>query len=151
VPPSFLIEEMLHRNALFCIAHAEAMPEVSIEEPQLLDLGDGLKALDVVVRNKRAIPTRTAQAAKRRIGLMDSISLEGKDVEVLAAGVRGDRFRPDRIELAEREPAVLRLEQGIPGRGEVRVRFYLRGEGRRATLWWRGEKARDARRDVPLD
>jgi hypothetical protein len=151
VPPSFLIEEMLHRNALFCIAHAEAMPEVSIEEPQLLDLGDGLKALDVVVRNKRAIPTRTAQAAKRRIGLMDSISLEGEDVEVLAAGVRGDRFRPDRIELAEREPAVLRLEQGIPGRGEVRVRFYLRGEGRRATIWWRGEKARDARRDVPLD
>jgi hypothetical protein len=33
----------------------------------------------------------------------------------------------------------------------VRVRFYLRGEGRRATIWWRGEKARDARRDVPLD
>jgi len=151
VPPSFLVEEMLHRNALFCIAHAAAMPEVSIEEPQLLDLGDGLKALDVVVRNKRAIPTRTAQAAKHKLGLMDSISLEGKDVEVLAAGVRGDRFRPDRIELAEREPAVLRLEQGVPGRGEVRVRFYLRGEGRRATIRWRGEKGRDARRDVPLD
>ena len=151
VPPSFLIEEMLHRNALFCIAHAAAMPEVSIEEPQMLDLGDGLKALDIVVRNKRAIPTRTAQAKKHKLGLMDTISLEGKGVEVLAAGVRGDRFRPDRIELAERDPAVLRLEQGIPGRGEVRVRFYLRGEGRRAAIWWRGEKGRDVRREVPLD
>lgn len=151
VPPSFLVEEMVHRNALFCIAHAAAMPEVSIEEPQLVDLGDGVKALDVVVRNKRAIPTRTAQAAAKRIGAMDVVSLEGKDVEVLASGVRSDRFRPDRIDLVEREPALVRLEEGVPGRGEVRLRFFLRGEGRKVVVAWKGEKARAVRREIPID
>ena len=151
VPPSFLIEEMLHRNALFCVAHAAAMPEITIEEPQLVDLGDGVKALDITVRNLRAIPTRTAQAAVKKLGALDVVSLEGKNVEVLAAGVRSDRFRPDRIELVERDPARVRLERGIPSRGEVRLRYFLRGEGRNVTVTWQGDKAKRVRRDIPID
>jgi hypothetical protein len=151
VPPSFLIEEMLHRNALFCVAHAAAMPEITLEEPQLVDLGDGVKALDITVRNLRAIPTRTAQAAVKKLGALDMVSVEGKDVEVLAAGVRSDRFRPDRIELVERDPARVRLERGIPSRGEVRLRYFLRGEGRNVTVTWQGDKAKRVRRDIPID
>ncbi|HKX45945.1 MAG TPA: M14 family metallopeptidase, partial [Planctomycetota bacterium] len=107
VPPSFLIEEMLHRNALFCLRHAEAMPEVAIDEPVVEDLGDGVFAVDVVLRNRRAIPTRTALAADKRIGRPDVITLAGEGLEVLAAGDRGDRFRPERLELVEREPGRL--------------------------------------------
>ena len=131
VPPSFLIEEMIHRNALFCVRHAAAMPRVSIEEPTVVDLGEGLKAVDVVFRNHNLIPTRTAHAAARRIGEPDAFTCTGRRVEVLAGGFRTDRFRPERIELAEREPARLLREQGIPGRGEE------------LTIGYEGEKARD--------
>jgi hypothetical protein len=142
VPPTFLIEEMLHRNALFCLAHARAMPQVAIEGATVTDLGNGLRAVDVVFANRRAIPTRTAQAALKKIGALDLFTCTGKDVEVLAGGFRQDRWRPERIELAERDPGRLVSEQGIPGRGEVRVRWIVRG-GDRVTVAWRGEKARD--------
>lgn len=149
VPPSFMIEEMTHRNALFAIRHAEALPKVQIEAPQVSELGDGLRAIDVEFRNERAIPTRTARAAQKGLGQPDVFSLEGAGIEVLAGGWRTDRFRPERLEFAEREPAALRSERGVPGRGSVRVRWIVRGEGT-ATVRWRGEKAREASRAVEL-
>ena len=55
-----------------------------------------------------------------------------------------DRFRPDRIDLAEERPESLPSEAGIPGMGEVRVRWFLKGKGQFGVRW-RGEKALDAR------
>jgi hypothetical protein len=52
VPPTFLIEGMIHRNALFCLRHAKEMPLVTIEEPTVTDLGDGVQAVDVVFRER---------------------------------------------------------------------------------------------------
>ena len=149
VPPSFLIEEMTHRNALFAIRHAEAMPKVAIVSTVVSDLGGGLRAVDVEFRNERIIPTRTARAAQKGIGKPDLFTLEGAGVEVLAGGFRTDRFRPERLDFAEREPAALRSERGIPGRGEVRVRWIVRGRGE-ATVSWQGEKARAVSAPVKL-
>jgi hypothetical protein len=149
VPPTFLIEEMVHRNALFCLKHAEAMPIVKITKTEVTDLGGGVRAVDVVFENTRAIPTRTAQAASAKIGLPDLFTLEGKGLEVLAAGWRSDRFRPENIDLVEREPARLLSERGIPGRGELRVRWFVRGTGT-ANIVWSGEKARTTSAQVEL-
>jgi len=150
VPPTFLIEEMLHRNALFCISHALAMPIVSIDEPSVTDLGGGLRAIDVVYRDERAIPTRTARAAEKRVGTPDVFTLEGGGIQVVAGGFRGDRWRPERIELAEREPGRLLRESGIGGRDEVRVRWIVRGTGA-ARIGWSGEKARDVARPIRIE
>ncbi len=149
VPPTFMLEELLHRNALFCVAHARAMPQVNVEALEITDLGAGLWALDVQFRNARAIPTRTARAAEQRIGRPDVFTLRGEGLEVLAGGFRRDRWRPERIELAEREPQRLVSEAGIPSRGEVRVRWIVRGTGN-ATLTWSGEKARDVALEIEL-
>jgi hypothetical protein len=150
VPPSFLVEEMLHRNALFCLKHAKAMPKVSIEEVKVTDIGDGVKAVDAIFRNQHVIPTRSGRAAQMKIGEPDAFTIAGKDVEVLAGGFRTDRWRPERIELAEREPARLLRERGIGPRGEVRVRWLVRGKGTKVTLAWQGEKARDVSLEVEL-
>jgi hypothetical protein len=144
VPPTFMIEEMIHRNAMFCLKHAREMPRVTIEEPTSVDLGGGIRAIDVVFRNERLIPTRTAQATQKKVGEPDAYTLSGKGVEVLAGGFRTDRFRTEAIELAKRDPARLLREEGIPGRGVVRVRWIVRGDGQDAVIGWEGEKARDA-------
>ena len=149
VPPSFLEEEMLHRNALFCVRHAEAMPRVAIREPVVTDLGDGVKAIDVIVANERVIPTRTALARDRKTGVPDVVVLEGSGLEVLAGGFRTDRFRPERIELQERDPSRLLREAGLGPREELRVRWIVRGSGD-ATVRYLAEKATDARRQFPL-
>jgi len=149
VPPTFLIEEMLHRNAMFCILHAEAMPRVVIEEPEVEDLEGGLRAIDVVFRNANVIPTRTEMAARNGIGVPDRITLEGKSLTVVAGGVRRDRFRPERIELQERDPATLLREDGIGARGELRVRWLVTGSGE-ATIRYAGEKVKDVERALDL-
>lgn len=142
VPPSFLIEEELHRNAIFCIRHAEAMPEVTIASHEVSDMGDGLLAVDVVFANAREIPTRTAMAAQRGIGAPDVFSLAGDGVEVLAVGELRDRWHPERTDYVTREAGRYLSETGVPGRGEVRVRWLVRGTGS-VTAAWSGEKATD--------
>jgi hypothetical protein len=149
VPPSFMIEEMLHRNALFCLRHAGHMPHVKIDPPETTGLGGGLTAVDVVFRNERLIPTRTRRAADKKIGTPDIFEIKGPGIEILAGGFRDDRFRPESIELADREPERLLSEEGIGSRGEVRVRWIVRGSGR-ATVAWRGEKARDVEAQLEL-
>ena len=140
VPPSFLIEEMVHRNAMFCIKHAQAMPLVTVEKTEVTDLGGGVKAIDVQFRNQRLIPTRTAWAARKHIAAPDVFEIEGDGIEILAGGFRSDRFRPERIDLAEREPERLISEAGIAGRSTVHVRWFVQGSGS-VTVGFRAQKA----------
>ncbi len=149
VPPTFMIEEMLHRNALFCVLHAEAMPRVVVEDLEATPLGDGLVAVDAVFRNERLIPTRSARASEQRVGRPDVFSIEGEGLEVLAGGFRRDRWRPTVIQLAERAPERLVSEGGIGPRDEVRVRWIVRGTGV-ARVRWSGEKAVDVSADLEL-
>ncbi len=149
VPPSFLEEEMVHRNALFCVRHAEALPRVAIREPEVTDLGDGVKAIDVIVANERVIPTRTALAREKKIGAPDLVLLEGPGLEVLAGGFRTDRFRPEQIVLQKHQPARLLREAGLGPREELRVRWIVRGTGQ-AIIRYRGEKASDVARELEL-
>lgn len=150
VPPTFLIEEMLHRNALFALRHAESMPRVVLEAPEVSDLGGGLWAVDVVVRNEHLIPTRSARAAEVHAGRADRLRIEGAGMEVLAGGWREDRWRPERLDLVEREPDALPLEAGVPGRGERRARWLVTGSGPFQVVF-EAEKARDTRVDGRLE
>ena len=149
VPPSFLIEEMLHRNAMFCVRHAEAMPELLIEEPELVDLGGGVRAIDVVIENRHLIPTRTALAVEKKLGRPDLVTIEGAGIEILAGGFRTDRFRPERLELQEHEPERLVRDAGLGGRSRLRVRWIVRGAGQ-ATIRYAAEKAVDVERAVEI-
>ena len=149
VPPSFLIEEMLHRNAMFCIRHAEAMPRVTIEEPTVTALAGGLWAVDAVFENERAIPTRSALAVEKQIGSPDLFLLEGDGLEVLAGGIRTDRFRPEALEIQAHDPERIVHEAGIPGRTRLRVRWIVRGSGT-ASVRFRSEKAQDRERALEV-
>jgi hypothetical protein len=139
VPPPFLTEEMLHRNAMFVVWHASQMPKVHADAPRITAIDGGLRAIDVTFVNLGAIPTRTGQAALRRIGAPDRVTFEGDaGLAVISAGV----VDPATGAVADpvlRRPADLRLWQGIAGDSAVRVRFVVRGTGK-ARITWRAEK-----------
>jgi hypothetical protein len=140
VPPPFMIQEMLHRNAAFCIFHASQMPRLAADAPEVADAPGGARYVTVELRNERWIPTRTAVAAGQGIGTPDIVTLEGEGLLVLAGGGDADRVDLADFEPVEHEPARLRLERGIPGHGSVRLRWLVRGGGPfRVTL--RTEKA----------
>ncbi|HEX9794021.1 MAG TPA: M14 family metallopeptidase [Planctomycetota bacterium] len=142
VAPSFMIEEMLHRNAMFCARHAEEIAELAFEEPVVERLGGDVWRVTATLRNSRTMPSRSALAAEKHIGMPDRLTLAGPGVKVLAGGLQRDRWRPERLELAEREPARLLLERGVPGHGRVTASWIVQGSGA-FTLGYQAEKSAD--------
>ena len=150
VPPTWLLEEGAHRNAAFVAQHASEMPEVSIEPIEIEAAPGGLRFVDVTVKNHRAIPTRSALAAQKGIGLPDRLTLAGDGIRVLAVGTALDRFEPERIRLRDGETGTLRLESGIPGNGERKFRFLVAGTGP-CTVTFTAEKAMDRRLETRIE
>src|SRR4030042_550823 len=108
VPPSFLLEEELHRNMAFTLYHADMMPLLEISEVKVEPLGENLFKVWVTIENKRLIQTRTGQDVAHHISPPDIVSLKGDEVSVLSSGRITDRFfkrvaaverRPERVEL----------------------------------------------------
>ena len=143
VAPSFMIEEMIHRNAMFCARHAEEIAQVTMEKPQVEDLGDGLFRISVDLVNSQLMPSRSAMAAKHQIGTPDVVELSGENIQVLVGGLVRDRFRPERMTPILLEPARLRLENGVPGHGRITVSWLLRGSGE-FNIRYQAEKADSA-------
>lgn len=140
VAPSFMIEEMLHRNALFCLRHAEEIAEITIETPEITDLGGGLYRVVVDLSNASVMPSRSRMAADNRIGLPDTLTIGGEGLQVLAGGLLDDRFRPETMEANTVRPETIRLERGVPGQGRLTAAWLVRGKGA-IQLEYRAQKA----------
>ena len=149
VAPTFLIEEMLHRNAAFVVYHADQMPLLEMRAPQLEKLGDGVFAVTATVANPRVIPTRSAQAAQKKLGRPDLFTVTGDTARVVAAGYVQDRFHKNLVDRVDKEPGRLRVEAGVPGRGELKVRFVVVGSGK-LTLRYEAEKGGVVTSEVEL-
>ncbi len=144
VAPSFMIEEMCHRNAMFCIRHAEEIADVSFSRVETEDLGDGLWRVTAVLRNDRTMPSRSAMAAEHEIGAPDVVRFVGDGVTVLTGGVLRDAFRPERLELPVRRPERILLRSGVPGHGVVRLSWIVEGAaGAPFRLEYEADKADD--------
>ncbi|MCP5021716.1 MAG: peptidase M14 [bacterium] len=129
VAPSFMIEEMLHRNALFCARHAEEIADVRIEEPQVTDLGGGLFRITVDLVNDSVMPSRSALAAQNKIGIPDLVHLTGGEIQILVGGTLSDKFHPERMTPVVTKPMTVRLESGVPGQGRTTATWIVRGAG----------------------
>jgi len=128
-PPAFMIEEMIHRNAVFCLFHARQMPKIEVASLQVEELAGGAKAVTLVISNTQAIPTRTAVAAGKGIGRPDIVTFEGAGVTVAAGGRGADRFDLSDFAAVEHEPERLQLDRGIAGHGVERLRWIVTGQG----------------------
>jgi len=150
VPPTFMIEELCHRNAAFVLYHADQMPRLEFDEIKVEPVagaGD-LSTVTATVRNTRAIPSVAEQAAAHDIGLPDVLGLEGPGLAVAAGGPLLDQYTGE-IAAAERDPAHLKLNAGVPGLGTVRVRWFVRGKGT-ATLKHASRKGGTITKVVPI-
>ncbi|MBN2592146.1 MAG: hypothetical protein JXA81_01465 [Sedimentisphaerales bacterium] len=127
VPPSFLLEEELHRNMAFTLYHADMMPLLQISEVRVEPLGESLFKIWVTIENKRLIPTRTGQDVVHHISSPDIVSLEGDDIRVLSSGRVTDRFFK-RAEAVKRRPERVELDT-IDGMNATRVQFIVEGKG----------------------
>lgn len=63
-PPRFLKAEA-HKNCIFTLKHAGAVPRIAIEKAAAEHLGDGVYRIEVVVKNKGYLPTNITEMAKQ--------------------------------------------------------------------------------------
>ncbi|MCH2112797.1 MAG: M14 family metallopeptidase, partial [Planctomycetes bacterium] len=129
VAPSFMIEEMIHRNAIFCARHAEEIAEPEFTRVEIEPLGDSLWRVTAVLQNERAMPTRSALAAQKGLGTPDRALVQGPSVRVLAGGVQTDAWRTESMQAVEREPHRLLLEAGVPAEGSLTLQWIVQGSG----------------------
>jgi hypothetical protein len=147
VPPSWLLEELCHRNMAFCLLHASEMPLPVIKKVSTEKINSSLNMVKVTLYNERLMPTISAAAAQNRVQRPDILALEG-NVKVLAAGqTQGTglpagipaRFRrffrgfgaqdSDVSLIDQKNPESLHLTNGIPGNSEVEYQFLVEGKG----------------------
>jgi hypothetical protein len=119
--PSFMIEDMCHRNMAFTLFHAYHLPRVSIDSVSVVKQ-KGLYKIDVTVINERMVPTRSSHEVKHKFTRPDILRLEGAKViagmlivDPLMDISKEQKYRPERINV-----------DAIPAMGSVHVRWWTR-------------------------
>jgi len=143
-PPSFLLEEECHRNMAFTLYHADQMPQVEVQRIDVRPAEGGLVEVTAVVANRKLTPTHAAVDLKRKMTPPDVVTIEGKDLRVVAGLWDDDPFFA-RAHAQKREPQRMRVSN-VPGMGAVYVRWLLRGAGP-YTVTVRSVKGGTARRE----
>ncbi len=123
--PSFLIEEMCHRNMAFTLYHAYHTPQVSVDSIYTKELPAGLTEVTAALKNSRVIPTHTSQDIQNKITRPDWVSVKGG--KVLTGAILEDRFMGIAHE-QKRNPEKLEIPT-VPGMEAVYVRWIIEGNG----------------------
>ena len=124
--PSFMIEDMCHRNMAFTLYHAYHLPQVAIDSAWVQDMPGGLRQVDVIVKNERVVPTHSSQDVKNKITRPDYVRISGKDVQVVAAFIVDDPFM-NLVREQKHNPGRIAVNN-IPGMGAVQVRWLVSGK-----------------------
>ena len=144
IPPSWMLEEECHRNFAFTMHHAGEMPRLRFADPVIKRLGPTLWQLDLEIMNDALIPSRTARAADKHIGMPDRLEVRvPQGARVVASGFKNGRFDLNFAEQLD-TPSVLDCERGVPSRSTLFTRFLIEApEGAAFDVQYRAEKATD--------
>jgi hypothetical protein len=150
--PTFMLEEECHRNFAFTVFHAEQLPQLKFGALTLDQLDDRLWEVTVSIENEMSIPTRLELMARRGIGESDRLEVElpaGASV-VTSGSVRSRRDR--QMDEVRFEPGRVRMDRGVPGKGQVLHRFFIEADaGTRMKLRYTSPRAVDIEREVLLE
>ena len=145
VPPSFLIEEELHRNMAFTIYHAECMPLLRFGDAEIERLSGGLSRVRIAVENHGIIPSRIGHDVENQITARDVVAFSGGGLRVVASGLVRDPRR-DTVDWQEIRPERL-LVDSFGGLDRTFVDFLVTGSGT-ATVDVTSQKGGTIRRQV---
>jgi len=137
IPATFLMPEMVHRNAAAVIFTATHAPEVALEVIDVEPIGNGLKRVRVRASNMHAIPTITARALQKKMFRKDILRLEGRGIEVISGGIV-ENLELDRVDAVAYRPHM--VFTSVPSFGKRDVQWIVRGSGK-ATVRFESVKA----------
>ena len=129
VPPFFKLAETCHRNAAFCLYHADQLPRLKFNTVEVKKLKNNLFQVDVIMENTRVTPSISAVARQKKIHRTDQFKVEGTNVKLLAAGRLTDRFRGITQKIKVHKDSIW-VDSGIPSFGKMSFRLLVKGRGK---------------------
>ncbi len=118
--PSFMLEDLCHRNMAFTLFHGYHLPQPEVDSVLVAKTKEGLYQVDVILANRRVLPTRSYREAQLRFTRPDYVYLKNK---VIAGFIVQDRFM-NIVTEQKYQPQRLAVEM-IPGMATVHVRWLL--------------------------
>lgn len=144
MPHTFMLPDLVHRNASAVLYAASQTPEVSLEVFKTEKIGKNLNRVYVRLRNSNAISTMTAQAVKTKIYPQDMLKVTG--AKVLAGGKLNNEYTAD-IQFKDHKPEVQFLT--VPGYSTVEYAFIIEGKGN-VEFSYESRKARNVKKQIKL-
>ncbi len=134
VPPRFMNEELCHRNTAFTLYQADEMPMVKMGETSVEAVGGGVYRVFVDITNPKTAPTIMAKAAQNAVVRPDLLAVEGKGVEVIAAGFIDNKevykVRPSVAPLIDQKDLKrILVRNGHPGKTTRTIMYLVKGSG----------------------
>jgi hypothetical protein len=145
IPPTFMLPEMVHRNASLVIFFARHTPDVELEVVEIKPLGNDLHRIRIRAKNRKAIPTISAGALRRDLVMKDIFSIEGPALEVVSGGIVED-IHLDKVKHVEHRPHM--IFSSVPSFGKRDVQWIVKGRGK-ATISFRSVKTKN--RSLTID
>ncbi|MCF6357211.1 MAG: M14 family metallopeptidase [Draconibacterium sp.] len=144
LPHTFMLPELVHRNAAVVLLSDEQTPELTIEVFDVKEIGKNLSQVRVRIENKKGLSSMTAQAFKDKLYQRDGLKVEGG--KVVAGGKLSD-IRLNKVSYKENKPEVQFF--AMPGNSRVEYQFLIEGKGE-ITFNYESQKAKNVTTSVKL-
>jgi len=125
----FNLPSTCHRNAAFCLFHADQLPRLAFDEVKVEAVGNGTFRIDVTMANSRVTPSISAEALQNALYRADRLKVTGKGIRLVAAGKLIDRFRGI-TEPVKTQDNFVWIKKGIPGFSKVDFSLLVKGQGK---------------------
>jgi hypothetical protein len=122
----FMIQDLVHRNAMAVLFSAKHVPEVSLDVTEVKKVGKDLYQVRTRLANGKAMPTMSYQAQRNKLYPKDMLKISGRSAKVVAGGTLVDPYT-DRVNYKKYRPEVQFLF--VPGFGKVEHQFLVEGKG----------------------
>jgi hypothetical protein len=118
--PPFMLQELVHRNTMFALFHADEMPLLEWGDVTVERIAGSTYRVKAEIRNTRAIPTRIEAAELYSSGVPDRFTISGSNVRVQAGGFTTGELS-DQIRLQDNDPNSIVVNGGVHSR-QVQLR-----------------------------
>jgi translation initiation factor IF-1 len=146
IPPTFLLPEMVHRNASHVLFVARNLPNVKLDVIEKKSLGNGLHRIRVRLHNDHAIPSLSNKIRKDKILRQDIVKIEGSGIEVVS-GAFIDDIHMEQISPVEDRPWMIFTT--VPSFGSREIQWIVRGSGA-VKITYDAKKARNLSQTIQL-
>ncbi|OVE80195.1 hypothetical protein BVY01_00650 [bacterium I07] len=126
LPPPFLLQELVHRNASAVLFAAEQTPEIKLELFENKKISKNLYRIRLRLTNTKALPSISHHFVTKKVMPQDILTITGASIQVLAGGRLDDRFL-DQTSYKKHKPEVQFVQ--VPGHGSIEYEFLISGKG----------------------